>query len=200
MPLTAPVRLVDRRGDRLRVRAEQVMGTVASLHLHDPEVPETAVDAAFEHLHDIDWRFSVFREDSEIRRLERGDLVECNASADVREVLAACERLRESTGGVFDIRRHRGPRTLDPSGYVKGWATEAAARILLAAGARTFYLGVGGVALGCLRPHSSRKSSSSRSVIAWSRPTRVFPACLARRERYNRRREKFSLPSVCHCE
>ena len=156
MPLTAPVRLVDRRDDCLRVRAEQVMGTVASLHLHDPEVPESAVDAAFEHLHDIDRRFSVFREDSEIRRLERGLLAECDARADVREVLAVCERLRESTGGVFDIRRHRGPRTLDPSGYVKGWAAEAAAGILLAAGARTFYLGVGGDVVAYGEPEPGR--------------------------------------------
>jgi FAD:protein FMN transferase len=120
------------------------MGTVASLHLRCDACPEEAMDAAFAHLHDVERRFSWYRADSEICRLDRGELREADASPDVREVLRACEALRQQTDGVFDVRSHRPDGSLDPSGYVKGWAAEGAVAILRAAGARDFCLNVGG--------------------------------------------------------
>ena len=44
----------------------------------------------------------------------------------------------------FDVRAHRADGRLDPSGFVKGWAVEAAAGILDAAGARNYCLNAGG--------------------------------------------------------
>jgi thiamine biosynthesis lipoprotein len=106
---------------------EHVMGTVVSLRFRGPEPPAAAVEAALAWLHDVDARFSTYREDSEIRRLDRGELLPSEASADVQEVLGRCAALRRETGGYFDVRA---TGRLDPSAYVKGWAAQRAADML----------------------------------------------------------------------
>ena len=143
-------------GRRGQTRVEQVMGTAISLDLRDPVVPEAAVDAAFDHLRDIDARFSTYRPDSEISRLGRGELSPDECSADVRDVLARCDSLRTLTRGYFDIRAHRADGLLDPSGFVKGWAAEAAAGILDAAGARNYCLNAGGDVIARGEPEPGR--------------------------------------------
>src|SRR4051794_27940922 len=99
------------------VYVEQVMGTVVSLDARAGDAH--GVPASLAWLRDVDARFSPFRADSEIRRLDRGDLLPLEASSDVRWVLERCEALRRETAGHFDVRA-RG--TLDPSALVKGWA------------------------------------------------------------------------------
>ncbi|MEA2130256.1 MAG: FAD:protein transferase [Solirubrobacteraceae bacterium] len=121
-------------------RLEHIMGMPIEVELHD-EVAAHAVDAVFGWLRHVDATFSTFRPDSEISRIARGELAEADAAADVRRVLDRCETLRVRTGGYFDARA--GGR-LDPSGLVKGWAVERAARLLELAGARNFCLYAGG--------------------------------------------------------
>jgi thiamine biosynthesis lipoprotein len=120
-------------------RVEQVMGTVASLDVRGGR--PSGIETALRSLHDADARFSTYRPDSEISRIDRGELRVPDASADVRTVLARCEQLREETGGFFDARA--GGR-LDPSALVKGWATQRAADLLTAGGLTEFCLSVGG--------------------------------------------------------
>jgi FAD:protein FMN transferase len=112
------------------LRVEHVMGTVFSLAVRGEAPPEAAVDAAMAWLHQVDARFSTYREDSEIRRIDRGELLVADASADVREVLERCLALREETGGFFDVRA---TGRLDPSALVKGWAAQRAVDMLDAA-------------------------------------------------------------------
>lgn len=125
------------------VHAEPVMGTVASLDVRgaDDAVARAATAQAMAWLHDVDRRFSTYRADSEISRIDRGDLREAAASEDVRWVLARCARLREESGGAFDERA--GGR-LDPSALVKGWAADCAADMLLCEGIADFSLTLGG--------------------------------------------------------
>jgi thiamine biosynthesis lipoprotein len=137
-------------------RVEQIMGTAISLDLREPAIPAAAVDAAFEHLRDIDRRFSTYRQDSEISRLGRGELSPEACSRDVREVLERCEALRGLTRGYFDIRAHHADGGLDPSGFVKGWAAEAAAVILGAAGAQNYCLNAGGDVIARGEPEPGR--------------------------------------------
>jgi FAD:protein FMN transferase len=118
-----------------------VMGTTVSIDVRDPDIPATVLEAAVATLRELDARFSTYREDSEIRRIERGDLAIADAHADVREVLDACAVLRVESDGAFDARRNG---CLDPSGYVKGWAAERAADVLRRAGAAHFALNLGG--------------------------------------------------------
>ncbi|MET9992948.1 FAD:protein FMN transferase [Streptomyces mutabilis] len=121
-------------------RVEHVMGFPVSLRVDDPDVPEEAADAVFRWLREVDARFSPFRDDSEVSRLERGEVA--RVSADLAEVLDLCEAYRVATGGAFDVRLPG--RGLDPSAVVKGWSVQRAAGLLRAAGARRFCLNAGG--------------------------------------------------------
>jgi thiamine biosynthesis lipoprotein len=129
--------------DSRSVHVEQVMGTVVSLDVRgaDGPVAEAAFARAMAWLHDVDRRFSTYREDSEISRIDRGDLAVAAASRDVRWVLERCAGLRDETGGAFDERA--GGR-LDPSALVKGWAVQRGAEMLLAEGLTDFSLNAGG--------------------------------------------------------
>lgn len=121
--------------------AAEVMGTTVSIDVRDAFVSSYVLEQAVEALRDIDARFSTYRADSEISRVDRGELRLEDAHADVRHVLVACDRLRAESGGAFDAWRDG---HLDPSGYVKGWAAELAADVLRGAGARNFALNLGG--------------------------------------------------------
>jgi thiamine biosynthesis lipoprotein len=121
-------------------RVEFVMGMPVSVDARD-RLPDRALDDVFDWLRFVDAVFSTYRADSEIARLGRGELATADAHPSVREVLNRCERLRRATRGFFDIRA---TGTLDPSGFVKGWAVDRAAEILERAGARRFCINAGG--------------------------------------------------------
>jgi thiamine biosynthesis lipoprotein len=120
------------------------MGTVVSFDVRAPFVEDAAIDAACAVLHDIDRRFSLYRDDSELGLLAAGRLTEDALSDDVRWVLAACDDLTRTSGGAFDARRHRPDGVVDPTGLVKGWAVEEAVRRLDIAGAVNCLVGAGG--------------------------------------------------------
>lgn len=89
---------------------------------------DRAVRAAFRELADVDAVFSLYRPDSQVSRLGRGEIGWDECDHDVRDVAERCARATELTGGLFDAMRPDG--TWDPSGLVKGWAAERAARHL----------------------------------------------------------------------
>jgi thiamine biosynthesis lipoprotein len=103
------------------VSTEIVMGLPVTVRA------DSGAERVFEWLRWVDATFSTYRDDSEIRRLDRGELRIEDAHPHVREVLARCERLRVVTRGYFDARAGG---TLDPSGLVKGWAIDRAAALL----------------------------------------------------------------------
>ncbi|SCL16668.1 thiamine biosynthesis lipoprotein [Micromonospora nigra] len=120
------------------------MGTAISLDLADDRpAAELAglADEVFAWLRDVDARFSTYRADSEVCRFDRGELPLAGASADLRAVLERCADLWAATDGWFDAYATGG---LDPSGYVKGWATQVASDRLLAAGVANHCLNAGG--------------------------------------------------------
>ncbi len=125
-------------------RVEHIMGTVISFDVRDHSIPPQAIEDAVGYLQDVDRRFSMYKPDSEVSRLARGELTEAECSADVREVLELCERARIASEGYFDIRGHRPDGLLDPTGLVKGWSLEKAGHILEAAGARNYCINGGG--------------------------------------------------------
>jgi thiamine biosynthesis lipoprotein len=122
------------------------MGTVASVHVHDPtpaDVIDEAVTMMWAELDRLESIFSTFRPDSEISRINRGELDVLDSSLEVIEVLDACTWIEHVSGGAFRARRpHDG--SLDPAGFVKGWAAELAAKWLDRAGLCQWYLSVGG--------------------------------------------------------
>jgi thiamine biosynthesis lipoprotein len=134
-------------------RVEHVMGMPIVIDLRDEQAGDAELDCAFDEFRAIDARFSTFRADSEISRINRGELAIADAHPDVREILTRCEQLRRETQGFFDARA-ASARTIDPSGLVKGWAVDRVAVLLDDAGLRDYALSAGGdvVTRGGARP------------------------------------------------
>ncbi len=123
---------------------EHVMGTVVSIELADDQPParlRELISDVCKWLHEVDARFSTYRDDSEVSRLRRGEITAADFSPDLRHVLEACADLWRETDGYFDAYAG-GP--LDPSGYVKGWSVEVASARLFAAGSARHFLNAGG--------------------------------------------------------
>ncbi|MEU3979974.1 FAD:protein FMN transferase [Streptomyces sp. NPDC026672] len=109
------------------------MGTVFSFDVRggEPGAVRAALDEAVAGLHRVDEVFSTYREDSQVSRLARGELTADACDPEVAEVLElAAEAERVSDGWFSTV--YRGP--LDPTGIVKGWAVERAARRIAAVG------------------------------------------------------------------
>lgn len=116
------------------VRVEEIMGMPISIHVlnhsgHLGPESERAIAACFAELRDIDRIFSTYREDSDIRRIARGELDPADADPRVATVEAACRAAAIETAGLFCANRQG---WFDPTGYVKGWSVENAARRHLA--------------------------------------------------------------------
>ncbi len=108
-------------------QSQIIMGMPITVELLGSDRLEEAAGEVWAHFRRVDETFSTYKPTSEISRLNRDELALAQASAEVREVLAECERLKRQTDGYFDIV-HDGHT--DPSGYVKGWAIHQAARLL----------------------------------------------------------------------
>lgn len=125
-------------------RVEQIMGTAIGLDVRDASVPPAALDRAFSYLREVDERFSPYKPGSEVSRLIRGELEDEKCSPELQEILFLCDEVRRTSNGYFDIRAHRPDGRPDPTGLVKGWSLENAARILEAAGAHNHCINGGG--------------------------------------------------------
>jgi thiamine biosynthesis lipoprotein len=131
---------------------EQVMGLPVSVLARGASAgsagADEAVRAVYAELREVDRVFSPYRDDSEVSRLGRGKLAWAEAAPLVREVAGRCLRAAELTGGLFDATTPDG--NWDPSGLVKGWATERAARLLSVVGELDWCLNAGGdVVVSC---------------------------------------------------
>jgi thiamine biosynthesis lipoprotein len=65
-----------------------------------------------------------------VSRLRDGTVAPADVPRDVREIIELCDLLRGQTYGFFDARMSPWSG-FDPSGVVKGWAAERAARLLI---------------------------------------------------------------------
>jgi len=111
-----------------------------AVDVRDP-VDAAALAEVYAELARVDALFSTFRPDSEVSRIDRGELRPEDASPDVRRVLDLSERYRQATGGWFSA--WIGGR-FDPAGLVKSWAMDRACAILERHGARSYLLDAGG--------------------------------------------------------
>ncbi|MFI6492058.1 FAD:protein FMN transferase [Streptomyces sp. NPDC050564] len=123
-------------------RVEHVMGFPVSLRIDDACADEETADPVFALLREVDARFSPFLADSEVSRLDRGELRPDELSRDLVEVLGLCEEYRVASRGAFDVRLPG--RGLDPCAVVKGWSVQRAAELPAAHGMRRFCLNAGG--------------------------------------------------------
>jgi thiamine biosynthesis lipoprotein len=123
-------------------RIEHIMGMPIVVDIRD-DVDSDALDEMFDWLRWVDATFSTYRDDSEVSRLNRGELAVDDVHPDVHDVLQRCEELRATTDGYFDARAGTNG-ILDPSGLVKGWGVDRAATLLDAIGLENYALSAGG--------------------------------------------------------
>jgi FAD:protein FMN transferase len=128
---------------------EHIMGFPISVRADgDPGMTFAAADRAYAWLREVDRRFSPFRPDSEVSRLD--ELSPDEVSADLAEVLALCEHYRVASDGAFQARLPG--RGFDPCAVVKGWAVQRAADLLTEAGTTTFCVNAGGDVVAAGKP------------------------------------------------
>jgi thiamine biosynthesis lipoprotein len=120
------------------------MGTVVSVSARpgaDTNWAEVcaSVEDAFRTL---DNRFSLYRPESELSRIARGELGLTEASSELRDVYALAIEWRSATRGAFTP--HRPDGAVDLNGVVKALAIADAGDVLSAAGIRDWCINAGG--------------------------------------------------------
>ncbi len=118
-----------------------LMGMPITVEVVDTSATQPLLDSVFHYLEYVDSTFSTYKDDSEISRINRGELTPELASDDMKAIFALAEQTRLETDGYFNIF-HAG--TYDPSGVVKGWAVFNAANLLREQGAQDYYVDAGG--------------------------------------------------------
>lgn len=117
------------------------MGMTVTIEVVDPKVKDSDIASVFDYFVSVDKLFSTYKKESEISRLNAGQLTKKQLSPDVRQMLQLAEDTRQETNGYFNIQ-HNG--IIDPSGIVKGWAIYNAANLLQGHGFRNYYVDAGG--------------------------------------------------------
>ena len=116
-----------------RVRAEiHTWGTVIFIDASSRTISEARIEESIDRvrafLYEVDEVFSTYKVNSEVSRLRRGEITITNCSTDLQEVWGLCAYAKEVTDGSFDPWCVEGG--FDPSGYVKGWASDRAIAML----------------------------------------------------------------------
>ena len=123
-----------------------VWGTVLFLDLGSDSITESSIDAAVEDVklfvYEVDEVFSTYKDHSFVSRLRRGEIEIEQCPEDLQEVWQLCVLARDITDGAFDPWALAGG--FDPSGYVKGWAADRVAQILLGAGCENVQVNAAG--------------------------------------------------------
>lgn len=119
-----------------------IMTMSVTVDIADSNASIADIENIFSFFEDVERRFSVFKEDSEISKINRGEIKKDDYSYDMKEIFSICEKTREETDGFFDMRKEDG--ILDPTGVTKSWAILKAANILAQKGYENFYVDIGG--------------------------------------------------------
>lgn len=120
---------------------QSIMGMPITVEIVDDNATVQTLQQVFDYFTQVDRVFSTYKPDSEISRINAGEILPEAFSRDMRTIFQLSETTKQQTQGYFDM----GPVGLcDPSGVVKGWAINQAAQRLRAAGWKKFYVEAGG--------------------------------------------------------
>lgn len=118
-----------------------IMGMPITIAILDASATQADLDTVFTYFVAVDNIFSTYKPESEISKINRGELLLTHASEEMREIFALSAQTKKETSGYFDIQ-HNG--AYDPSGIVKGWAIRNTADMLKTWGFQNFYIDAGG--------------------------------------------------------
>lgn len=153
---------------------QTVMGIPMSLDIRRCEIPQhelaDLVRRVFATLGEDDLRFSTYRADSEVSRINSGEQTPSGASPELAEVQTIALAAERDSDGAFSSRTPEG--SLDLNGVVKGWSVRRACRLLADAGVQHFCFNAGGDVLVHGQPEPKRawhvavRSPFSQSPLA----------------------------------
>ena len=118
------------------------MGTVFSFVGRTNADVAPAIEEAVGVLHEADRIFSLYKPESPLSKLARGETSVAQCPEGVDEVWNLCEKWNIETEGWFNSFTLQ--NTFDPSGLVKTWAAEKSALVLEKYGIKDFALNAGG--------------------------------------------------------
>lgn len=148
-------------------------------NLSAPEL-ERQCHVAVEILEQADQTFSLYKPESEISQIVKGEVSWEKATSVQRSIRDMVQSWKQTTGGFFDARSGS---DYDPSGLVKGWAAQNAAHYLEANGIRDFTLNAGGdiylssglsrsvltrVGIANLKPIASKEAGVNLVLELWN--------------------------------
>jgi thiamine biosynthesis lipoprotein len=102
---------------------------------------EKIFELVFSRFKQIDHTFSPYKQNSELSKYQRGELVDSDLSPEFKKIMQGCKEASKLTNNYFSAY-YSGK--FDPSGYVKGWAIDEAGRIIKQQGYSTYCIGAGG--------------------------------------------------------
>lgn len=105
-----------------------IMGMPIIVQIEDEFVKEQDFEQVFQYLNYVENKFSVYKKDSEISKINDGKITKQVYSEDVNCIFELARKTKQETNGYFDILTPKG--SIDPSGVVKGWAIYKASKIL----------------------------------------------------------------------
>ena len=147
------------------------MGMPILVDVRDEEVDGAALDGVFDWFGWVDGTFSTYKQDSEISRLDRGEL-----ASRMPRMFAPCSRAARSCAPRPAATSTRRLARARPSGLVKGWSVDRAAAILDEAGATNYAVNAGGdIRLrGGALPESGWRVGIQHPLVptAWPRSSR----------------------------
>ena len=103
---------------------------------------QKVIAQACEILHEADRTFSLYKPESPLSRLARGETTVRELPPVVEEIWNECDAWQKITNGWFNAMTPQ--NTFDPSGVVKTWAAKRAAEYILQAGITDFSMNAGG--------------------------------------------------------
>jgi len=113
-----------------------------TVEISDASGKQGDIDVIFDYFKYIEEKFSVYKPNSEITKINNGEIGENERSEDMKTVFSLSEETKQETNGYFDIVANNGK--FNPSGLVKGWAIYNTAEILKKRGFKNFYVEAGG--------------------------------------------------------
>ena len=117
------------------------MGMPSTIEVIDKNVKEQDIEKVFSYFNKIDEKFSTYKNNSEISKINRNEIKKEKYSSEMKKILKLSEKTKQETNGYFDINING---KLDPSGIVKGYAIYNGAKLLLKKGYKNFYVEIAG--------------------------------------------------------
>lgn len=108
-------------------QTRMIMGMPITLMTpHEPNSKE-AFEKTFDFFQQVDQRYSPFITTSEVSQINLHKLKESDYSPEMIEILEIAQKTKVETNNYFDVWHNN---SFDPSGIVKGWAIQKAAKIM----------------------------------------------------------------------